>query len=314
MTNHYDTLWVEKYRPKILDDIILEEDIKNHFKTITDDIPNLLFYGSPGTGKSTLAKIIVNDILKCQYLYINASDENGIDTIRNKVISFAQTRSIDAKKKVVILEEADGLTGESLRILRNVMEEYVDTTRFILTANYINKIIEPIRSRCMLFKLQNSIVSCIGRCVDILKKENIAELGAEKQKFIDFVTDRYPDLRRIINDLQKFCVTGKLLIPDHNELLDLAGFIIKGLSISRLSSMDIRKKVIESEKSFNNDYQQLLKNMFDYVYSSQDLTEKHKKSLLLDIGEYLYRDNFVLDHEINFFCCVLAIEASLTSS
>jgi DNA polymerase III delta prime subunit len=312
MTNHYDTLWVEKYRPKTLDDIILDPDIKEHFTKITDDIPNILFYGSPGTGKSTMAKIIVNDILQCQYLYINASDENGIDTIRNKVISFAQTRSIDAKKKVVILEEADGLTGESLRILRNVMEEYVDTTRFILTANYINKIIEPIRSRCMLFKLQNDITACLSRCVTILKAENIKSLGDDKSKFVEFITDRYPDLRRIINDLQKFCVTGELIIPDNNELLDLAGYIIKGLTMSRLSSLDIRKKVIESEKSFNNDYQQLLKNMFDYVYSSGDLPEKAKKSFLVDIGEYLYRDNFVLDHEINFFCCVLAMEASIT--
>lgn len=314
MTNHYDTLWVEKYRPKTLDDIILDSDIREHFQNITDDIPNLLFYGSPGTGKSTLAKIIVNDILKCQYLYINASDENGIDTIRNKVISFAQTRSIDAKKKVVILEEADGLTGESLRILRNVMEEYVDTTRFILTANYINKIIEPIRSRCMLFKLQNDITACLTRCVTILKAENINKLLTDdnKKKFTEFVTDRYPDLRRIINDLQKFCHTRELIIPDNNQLLDLAGYVIKGLSISRISSLELRKKVIESEKSFNNDYQQLLKNMFDYVYSSGDLPEKAKKSFLLDIGEYLYRDNFVLDHEINFFCCILAMEASVT--
>lgn len=313
MSNHYNNLWVEKYRPKTLDDILLDSQLKDHFKTITDDIPNLLFYGSPGTGKSTLAKIIINDILKCQYLYINASDENGIDTIRNKVISFAQTRSLDNKKKVVILEEADGLTGESLRILRNVMEEYVDTTRFILTANYINKIIEPIRSRCMLFKLQTDIRSCVARCAEILKKENIKITDDSKENFIEFVTDRYPDLRRIINDLQRFCVTGELIIPDGDELLDLTGFIIKGLAITKISSLDIRNKVIESEKSFSNDYQQLLKNLFDYVYNSDDLSDKTKKSFLIDIGEHLYRDNFVLDHEINFFCCILAMEASISS-
>jgi replication factor C small subunit len=313
MSNHYNNLWVEKYRPKTLDDILLDSQLKEHFKKITDDIPNLLFYGSPGTGKSTLAKIIINDILKCQYLYINASDENGIDTIRNKVISFAQTRSLDSKKKVVILEEADGLTGESLRILRNVMEEYVDTTRFILTANYLNKIIEPIRSRCMLFKLQNDIKDCVARCAEIIKNENIKISDESKKKFIEFVTDRYPDLRRIINDLQRFCVTGELIIPDGDELLDLTGYIIKGITISKISSLDIRKKVIESEKNFGNDYQQLLKNLFDYVYSSDELSDKLKKSFLIDIGEHLYRDNFVLDHEINFFCCVLAMEASTSS-
>ena len=308
--NHYNKLWCEKYRPKTLDDILLDSDLKDHFKTIKEDIPNILFYGSPGTGKSTLAKIIINDILKCQYLYINASDENGIDTIRNKVISFAQTRSLDSKKKVVILEEADGLTGESLRILRNVMEEYIDTTRFILTANYINKIIEPIRSRCMLFKLQTDITSCIGRCAEILKKENVKISDEAKTKFIEFVTDRYPDLRRIINDLQKFCVTGELIIPDGNELLDLTGYIIKGIGITKISSLDIRKKVIEAEKSFGNDYQQLLRNLFEYTYKSEDLSDKLKKSFLIDIGEHLYRDNFVLDHEINFFCCILAMETT----
>lgn len=305
--NHYNKLWVEKYRPQTLNDIILTNDLRDHFASLTDDIPNILFYGSPGTGKSTLAKIIVNDILKCQYLYINASDENGIDTIRNKVISFAQTRSIDDKKKVVILEEADGLTGESLRILRNVMEEYSSTTRFVLTANYLNKIIEPIRSRCVLFKLQPNLEDCLKRCAFILKEENVKVQPQQKSLLIAFINKRYPDLRRIINDLQKFSVTGDLQIKENDQIQDLSEFVIKSLS-DRKNCLDIRKFVIESEKNFNNDYHQLLKGMFDFVYDSQ-LPDTIKKSLIVNIGEYMYRDAFVLDHEINFFCCVLALES-----
>jgi replication factor C small subunit len=314
MNNHYNTLWVEKYRPKNLDDIILDGDIKEHFKTITEDVPSILFYGPPGIGKSSLAKILVNDILKCQYLYINASDENGIDTIRNKVITFAQTRSIDSKKKIVLLEEADGLTGESLRILRNVMEEYCDTTRFILTANNLNKIMEPIRSRCILFKIQPTLRGCADRCIEILKKENIQfDISSIKKNLTNFLNDRYPDLRRIINDLQKFSVTGTLVFPEQYEISNISSYIIEGLVSKSISSLEIRKKIIESEKDFNGDYQELMKNIFEYTYKSDDLTDKVKRSLLIDLGEYMYRDNFVLDHEINFFCCILALENSICS-
>jgi len=314
MNNHYNTLWVEKYRPKNLDDIILDGDVKEHFKTITEDVPSILFYGPPGIGKSSLAKILVNDILKCQYLYINASDENGIDTIRNKVITFAQTRSIDSKKKIVLLEEADGLTGESLRILRNVMEEYCDTTRFILTANNLNKIMEPIRSRCILFKIQPTLRGCADRCIEILKKENIQfDISSIKKNLTNFLNDRYPDLRRIINDLQKFSVTGTLVFPEQYEISNISSYIIEGLVSKSISSLEIRKKIIESEKDFNGDYQELMKNIFEYTYKSDDLTDKVKRRLLIDLGEYMYRDNFVLDHEINFFCCILAIENSICS-
>jgi len=164
----------------------------------------------------------------------------------------------------------------------------------------------------MLFKLQPTLKACGQRCIEILEKESIKfDSGTMKTKLSEFLTDRYPDLRRIINDLQKFSITGTLIFPEKNEVSDLCSFVVKGLLVSKLSSLEIRKTIIESEKLFNNDYQQLMSNMFDYVYSSSDLEEKHKKLLLINLGEYMYRDNFVLDHEINFFCCILAIEASL---
>jgi replication factor C small subunit len=306
MSSHYSELWVEKYRPHTLEDVILSDDVREHFKRLTEDTPHILFYGPPGTGKSTMAKIIVKDILKCQYLYINASDENGIDTIRNKVISFAQTRSIDGKKKVVILEEADGLTGDSLRILRNVMEEYVDTTRFILTANYFNRIIEAITSRCQLFKLQPDLKGIVQRCVDILKAEKVSVEEKQRYLLLSRIEKNGTDLRRTINDLQKFCVTGSLLIPDENQITNLANFVISGL-INKNSVLEIRKKVIETEKTFNADYQQLLKEMFELIYNSE-IPVTQKKTIMLDLGEYMYRDCQVIDKEINFFCCLLSIE------
>ena len=302
-------MWVEKYRPKTLDDVVLTPEVKEHFLSLAEDTPHILFYGSPGTGKSTMAKVLVNSILKCQYLYINASDENGVDTIRNKVISFAQTRSIDGKKKVVILEEADGLTGDSLRILRNVMEEFESTTRFILTANYFNRVIEPVRSRCLLFKLQPDLKEIVARCVDILQKEKISVEDKQKLPLLSHIEKNYPDLRRIINDLQKFSVTGKLIIDEQHQISDIASYVFEKLS-NKVSVLEIRKKIIESEKTFNGDYQTLMKELFEIVYNSS-MKEASKKLVLFDIGEYMYRDNSVLDHEINFYMCLASIENSI---
>jgi len=308
MSSHYTTLWVEKYRPQNLDEVILSDEIKEHFKSLNEDTPHILFYGPPGTGKSTMAKVIVKSLLKCQYLYINASDENGIDTIRNKVISFAQTRSIDGNKKVVILEEADGLTGESLRILRNVMEEYADTTRFILTANYLNRIVEPITSRCLLFKLIPDLKSIVQRCVDILKSEKISIEEKQKYRLLKLIEKNGTDLRRTINDLQKFSISGSLIISEENQITDLANHVITSL-INKISTLEIRKKIIEAEKTFNADYQQLMKEIFELVYNL-DILAPVKKAAMLELGEYMYRDCQVLDKEINFFCCVLALENS----
>lgn len=302
----YDSLWVEKYRPKSLKDIVLTDDNYTFFSSLNDEMPHIMLWGTPGTGKTTLAKIIVNHILKCQYLYINASDENGVDTIRNKVISFSQIKSFDGKKKVVILDESDGLTNEGQRILRNVMEEYAENTRFILTANYFNKIIEPIRSRCILFNLKPSTSDVLKRCLYILEKENIKIDEENKNNLSVFVEKRYPDLRRIINDLQKFSIDKKFDLNNGSNTTNLAVDIFRGL-LKKDDILTIRKNVIEKENLFDANYQNLLKECFDLIYQSK-LEDKKKKSVLVEIGEYMYRDNFVLDHEINFFCCLLAIE------
>jgi replication factor C small subunit len=190
-------------------------------ESFKDSIPHLLLCGRAGIGKTTLAKVLINDVLKSQYLYINSSDETGIDTIRNKVTSFAQTRSIDGGKKIILLDEFDGSSPSAQRILRSVMEEYSETTRFILTANYFSKIIEPIRSRCITININPDLKGCVSRCFNILKAEKI-EIGDNLPKLVDFVKDRYPDIRRMINDLQKSSISGSLIFTDTNLVENFA--------------------------------------------------------------------------------------------
>lgn len=300
--SYFDKLWVEKYRPRKLDDLILSDENRDYFKNIGTNIPHLLFCSPPGQGKTTLAKIIVNDILKCQYLYINASDENGVDSIRNKVITFAQTRSIDGGIKVVILDEADSLTGDSQRILRNVMEEYIDTTRFVLTANYRHRIIEALESRCQVFDLECSIEKFTTRILQICKTEG---LNIDKN-ITSFIRERYPDFRRTINDLQKASITGKLMLPTVADN-SLATTIVKSLT-SKSNTFELRRNIIESESVFGGDYQRLLKSLFEELYKTTLLKEDNKKLCLVQVSEHMYRDNFVADHEINFFSCILQLE------
>lgn len=309
--NKYKSLWVESYRPNKLADLLLNEENRSFFSNLDENTPHLLFHGCAGTGKTSLAKILVNDVLKCQYLYINASDENGVDTIRNKVISFAQTKSLDGKKKIVILDEFCGTTAEAQRILRNVMEEYSENVRFILTANYIERIVAPIKSRCSIFNLQSSIEDVIKRCCFILKNENIIVPSDQKPLLINHIQNYYPDLRRIINDLQKFSITGTLLIKSQNFIKDFAQEVYN-LLLSKSSSITIRKKIIEEEIKFNSDYQLLFNELFECFYNSE-INDLKKKNILLELGEYMYRDVSVIDKEINFFCCLISLDKVINS-
>ena len=302
----YNNLWVERYRPKTLENLVLGEENLKYFSNLDEKTPHIFLWGSPGTGKTTLAKIIVNDKLKCQYLYINASDENGVDTIRNKVITFAQTKSFDGKIKVIILDEADGLTDEGQRILRNVMEEYSENVRFILTANYYNKIIEPLESRCLIFNLKPTLEESYMRCLYILEEESIEVSDETKNQLKTFLQNRKLDLRRIINDLQRFSIDGTLRLNVSNNNSIHAQHILKALLLKE-SVLDIRHYIISKEINFDSNYQILMKELFDLIFSSK-IQENKKKLLLLEIGEYMYRDMSVLDHEINFFCCLISLE------
>lgn len=302
---NFNNLWVEKYRPKDLKTFVVLDINKQIVESFKDkkEIPNLLFLGTPGLGKTTLAKIIVNDILKCQYLYINASDENGIDTIRTKVTNFAQTQSIDGAIKVIILDETDGLSLDAQRALRNTMEEFAKITRFILTANYKYRVISALQSRCQSIDLTPPIEGVIRRCADILKSEKIEIDNSQKSKLIEFVKSNYPDLRKCINELQKYSSTGKLLLPD-NDCADTVQLIFAAIKDKNLSQ--IRKALIENESHFNADYVSLLRNMFNYA--DKNVTDSElKKTYLLIISEYLYRSAFVVDQEINCYSCFISL-------
>jgi DNA polymerase III delta prime subunit len=298
----FNNLYVERYRPKTLTDIVLTNEERQYFESLKskEEIPNLLFAGNPGTGKTTLSKIIANDILDCQYLYINASDENGIDTIRSKVIGFASTKSLDGKLKIVLFDECDALTLDSQKALRNVIEEYSHNTRFIFTCNYLFKVIPALQSRCQIFNLAPPLDGVLNRVVAILKHEGITVPDTEKPKLVELVRSGYPDLRRIINDIQKFSYTGTLTIKD-NQVKGVANKVIDKIK-GKVPSQELRKFVIEREQEFSGDYLQLLKEMFEVMFESD--TDVNN---LLIISEGMYKDAIVIDKEINWFSTCLKL-------
>ena len=293
-------IWCEKYRPSTLDEIVLDNNTKTYFNKVQveQNIPNVLFVGKPGIGKTSLAKIIVKDILKCQYLYINASDENGIDTIRTKVLNFAQTKSLFGQIKVIILDECDGLSIDAQKALRNSIEEYHELTRFILTANYKHKIIPALQSRCQIFDINYDKNEYLTKLISIVKAE---EVKINKEQFTTITNSSYPDFRKGINALQKYFLSdGK-----DNNVFNSKDFFdgLHDLLIQKKYTV-IRKHIIEHEVLFNNDYDELFKRLFDYMYVI-DIDAEKKRDCLITVSKYFYQNSQCIDQEINFYSCIL---------
>lgn len=308
-----NNLWSEKYRPKTIEDLILSEDdkriIQNFIKN--DEIPNLLFYGNAGTGKTTTGKILIS-ALDAEDLFLNCA-EVGIDEVRSTISSFSKTKSFNGKKKIVFLDEIDSASPAAQRGLRNTMEENSAYCRYILTSNYIHNVIIPLQSRCQTIQLSPPINQIVKRIKYILDNENILIDDSNKIKLVHLIKKLFPDIRKTINEIQKYCIEGKINIPDIAKVDTFVDDILKMLFEKKI--FELRKYIIENENDFKGDYNVLMKSLFDNVCQNpDDLSELQKKMWLIAIGEYMYRSSFVVDQEINFYCLLLALNGILESN
>tara|TARA_Y100000996_G_scaffold55763_1_gene37911 strand:- start:1940 stop:2860 length:921 start_codon:yes stop_codon:yes gene_type:complete len=297
------SLWVEKYRPTDLSTYIGNEHLKSKVGIYleSEDVPHLLLYGKAGTGKTTLAKIVVNNI-DCDHLYINASDENSVDAVRFKIRSFAS--SVGFKElKVIILDEADYLTPNAQAALRNLMETFSKHCRFILTCNYVERIIDPIQSRCQSFKVvPPSKKEVAQQMVSILNQENCQY---ELDDVALIVNAGYPDIRRVINSGQRQIVDGKLKIDtssviQNNYKLQLLEMLSGGGKFN-----DIRKLIADNSVS---DYSELFRLLYDEV---DNYGGGKEAECILAIAQGQYQDVNVVDKEINFMSTILKIQRIL---
>jgi DNA polymerase III delta prime subunit len=293
------TLWIEKYRSETLEQYIGNDAIKDRIADCIakNDIPHLIFAGSAGTGKTTLAKLIIRNI-QCDYLYLNASDENGIDVIRDKVKGFASTSTFKPLK-VVILDEADFLTQPAQAALRNLIEEYSITTRFILTCNYVERLIEPLQSRCELHMLKPPSKGDVARhiCTNILDVEGITY---EMKDVAKVINELYPDVRSIIKVLQSNIKGSNLVITvlDDNWCKPLIEILKKR---DKNAWYQVRQLVADSQV---DDFQTAYRHMFDNL---SEFSYGHDAELSVILDDFIWRAGVVPDKEINFAACIAKI-------
>ena len=298
MSDH--SLLVEKYRPSTLENYVGNEHIKKSIQQYLDqgDIQHFIFQGPAGTGKTTLAKIIVKN-LDCDYLYINASDERGIETIRDKVSSFASTMSFKPLK-VVILDEADFLTIQAQASLRNVIESFSRTTRFIMTCNFVERIIDPLQSRCQVLKIVPPTKGEVAKHVAWVMNKEETKFEVEDLKTI--VNQYYPDLRKCLNTIQLSTQDNKLTI-DKTILVssNYMSQVVKELSNAKPKWREIRQIIANANVS---DFEEFYRYLYDNasVYANEN-----EGMVAIYLNEYSYQSNFRIDKEINAMALIQKI-------
>ena len=302
-----NSLWVEKYRPIKLDDYVGNEHLKEKVSGYieSEDVPHLLLFGRAGTGKTTLAKLIVKSI-EWDYMIINASDENNVDTVRNKVKNFASSQGFK-KYKIIILDEFDYMTPNAQAILRNLMETFSKHCRFILTCNYVEKIIDPIQSRCQTFQIVPPSKKEVAVQLDkILKSEDV---NYDVKDLVPIIDSSYPDIRKVINTCQLNSVKGVLKLSK-NDLLD-SDFKTKILDILKLSD-DSRNKYMKIRQTVADSKVQDFTEMYSLLYDKVDEYASGKVSgVILVLAEGQHRDALAVDKEIPFMATILNILSTI---
>jgi replication factor C small subunit len=298
--NRANSLWVEKYRPKTLDELVLEDSQHEIIKNIIEkkDVPHLILYGKPGTGKNSIVNVILNE-LKFPKLIINASEERGIDTIRDKILTFASTGGFRNAQKIIVLNEADGLSYIAQGALKEVLEVHSAKSRFILTCNEFHKISEPIRSRCIPLCLTPSPKGAAKRLLEIIKNENFEEV--DQKALVELVKDQakkgYIDIRSLIFELQRLYITYKKLTLDVITTKKSGDFKIIENSLLMAKNKDVKK------------LSQYLKdqNLGDEIFNilKEYLLETNNNTGIIVLSDYVYKSKLVYDLDLIILACFL---------
>ena len=309
MSNEF--LWVEKYRPKKINDTILPQSLKDTFNAIVDkgDLPNMLFTGTAGLGKTTVARALCNS-LDLDHIVINGSEEGNIETLRGKIKQFASTVSLQGGYKVVILDEADYLNPQSTQpALRGFIEEFSNNCRFILTCNFKNRIIEPLHSRCGVYEFNTSkkdlaqlAAQFMKRMKFILEEEGVSY---EEMAIADLIMKFAPDWRRVINECQRYSLSGFI---DSGVTKNLTNDNYDGL-MKLLKEKDFKKMRSWVANNIDTDASAIFRAIYDRATTK--ITAESLPQLILILADYQYKNSFVADHELNVVACMTEIMANV---